>query len=217
MLMLSVFRNGTLQGQAELTGQGLRIGRGSENDIVLEDAVKRVSRLHAELRLDPDGSVTLTDLHSANGTWIAGERVASEALEPGVPFTIGPYRLMLEEFADGAAAEPPERLDDSNTAWSALPPPGATLRRMGDAIRTGSMFRVNHDSPLGMAFVAIGVCVLPIVSLGLFAPPALTFALGAACLAMSVVVLLFDLIVASFAALRIYRTLRSHVDQTHRG
>jgi predicted component of type VI protein secretion system len=146
VLMLSVFRDGTLHGQAELTAQGLRIGRGSENDIVLEDAAKRVSRLHAELRLEEDGAITLTDLRSANGTWIAGERIDTEALEPGVPFTIGPYRLMLEEFADAGAADypsegvaadpsvPPSLAQPAESMAQAPAAPGA--RRRGDSAKT---------------------------------------------------------------------------------
>jgi tetratricopeptide (TPR) repeat protein len=143
VLMLSVFRDGTLHGQAELTAQGLRIGRGSENDIVLEDAAKRVSRLHAELRLEEDGAITLTDLRSSNGTWIAGERIDTEALEPGVPFTIGPYRLMLEDFADSSAADftPDHVAGEPSIAPSlaqpadSLPqaPASAAARQRGDA------------------------------------------------------------------------------------
>jgi tetratricopeptide (TPR) repeat protein len=153
VLMLSVFRDGTLHGQAELTAQGLRIGRGSENDIVLEDAAKRVSRLHAELRLEEDGAITLTDLRSANGTWIAGERIDTEALEPGVPFTIGPYRLMLEEFADaGAAADYPSDsvpVDPSVAPSLAQPaesmaqaPAAPGVRRRGDTAKTQGPWKV---------------------------------------------------------------------------
>jgi tetratricopeptide (TPR) repeat protein len=122
VLTLSVFRDGTLHSQAELTVYGLRIGRGGENDIVLEDAAKRVSRLHAELRVDADGTVTLADQQSANGTWIAGEQIETVILEPGVPFTIGPYRLMLEAQPDSAAAE----TRDSIPA-PAVPPPGSEI------------------------------------------------------------------------------------------
>jgi tetratricopeptide (TPR) repeat protein len=148
VLMLSVFRDGTLHGQAELTAQGLRIGRGSENDIVLEDAAKRVSRLHAELKLEADGAITLTDLRSANGTWIAGERVDTEALEPGVPFTIGPYRLMLEAFADSGAADYPSQSAPEPSVPPSLaqpaesvvqePPPPAPRRRSEPAAAQGS-------------------------------------------------------------------------------
>ena len=142
MLMLSVFRDGTLHGQAELTVQGLRIGRGSENDIVLEDAAKRVSRLHAELRLEADGAITLTDLQSANGTWIAGDRVENEPIEPGVPFTIGPYRLMLEELTDAGAADYPS---DSLPVAAPIPQPPESVaqapapsgvKRKGDTTKT---------------------------------------------------------------------------------
>jgi hypothetical protein len=48
----------------------IRIGRGSDCDVVLADDT--VSRRHAELRLEPDGW-TLVDLQSSNGTFVKRE------------------------------------------------------------------------------------------------------------------------------------------------
>ena len=48
----------------------IRIGRGSDCDVVLADDT--VSRRHAELRLEPDGW-TLVDLQSSNGTFVTRE------------------------------------------------------------------------------------------------------------------------------------------------
>ena len=90
--ILSVYRDGVLYRQAELADAGLRIGRGPENDVVLEDSLKRVSRAHAELRLE-DGVVTLSDLHSADGTLVDGVPIASAELALGQSFSIGPYVL----------------------------------------------------------------------------------------------------------------------------
>ncbi len=90
--ILSVYRDGVLYRQAELADAGLRIGRGPENDVVLEDPLKRVSRAHAELRLE-EGVVTLSDLHSADGTLVDGVPIASAELALGQSFSIGPYVL----------------------------------------------------------------------------------------------------------------------------
>jgi predicted component of type VI protein secretion system len=182
VLMLSVFRDGTLHGQAELTTQGLRIGRGSENDIVLEDAAKRVSRLHAELRLEGDGVVTLTDLQSANGTWIAGERVAIEALEPGVPFTIGPYRLMLEEAADTAVAEdsqerPAAEISTAAARDSAAPPPATVPvpapKRKGDTTKTQGWKAAAGVMDLATRYrwaaLIGGIAIVAVAGLGIYA------------------------------------------------
>ncbi|MEU9128293.1 DUF1707 and FHA domain-containing protein [Kitasatospora sp. NPDC048540] len=55
----------------------LRIGRQTGSDLRLGDA--SVSRVHAELRLEPQGWV-LQDLGSSNGTYVNGLRVAGAVL-----------------------------------------------------------------------------------------------------------------------------------------
>ncbi|MFJ3583159.1 FHA domain-containing protein [Streptomyces sp. NPDC090127] len=52
----------------------VRIGRAPENDLVVDDLV--VSRRHAELRANPDGTYWIQDLGSHNGTFLNGARVA---------------------------------------------------------------------------------------------------------------------------------------------
>jgi hypothetical protein len=63
-------------------GAPLRVGRSKDNEIVLGD--DSVSHTHAELRTDEDG-VALVDLHSKNGTWVGGTRLA-----PGSPRWLQP-------------------------------------------------------------------------------------------------------------------------------
>ena len=66
---------GHLAGQLFLiTDQPLTLGRGSTNDVVLEDAA--ASRVHAELRRNR-GGVVVKDLGSGNGTYVNGKRVTS--------------------------------------------------------------------------------------------------------------------------------------------
>ncbi|HTG46618.1 MAG TPA: DUF3662 and FHA domain-containing protein [Actinomycetota bacterium] len=64
----------------------LTIGRLPDCDIVLDD--KGASRRHAQIR-SQDGTVTVTDLGSTNGTQLNGERVASRALSDGDRITVG--------------------------------------------------------------------------------------------------------------------------------
>jgi ABC transport system ATP-binding/permease protein len=82
----------------ELGRRGLSIGRGAQNDLVLDDPEKIVSRFHAELRPSGEGYV-LIDLNSQNGTWVDERRVDRVVLRAGVPVAIGPYRLVLDEAA----------------------------------------------------------------------------------------------------------------------
>ena len=56
----------------------IRIGRVPDNDIVLADL--DVSRHHAELRRNPDGSFEIIDLRSHGGTYVNGERITHKML-----------------------------------------------------------------------------------------------------------------------------------------
>ncbi len=74
----------------------LTIGRTPDNDLSLPDTL--VSRHHAELRLEPEG-LTLTDLHSSNGTFVEGARLAPNQprlLSNGAHFQIGPFLLTYQ-------------------------------------------------------------------------------------------------------------------------
>ncbi|MDV9187536.1 FHA domain-containing protein [Streptomyces sp. SR27] len=56
-----------------LPAHSIRIGRASDNDLVVSDLV--VSRRHAELRAHPDGTYWIHDLGSHNGTFLNGRPV----------------------------------------------------------------------------------------------------------------------------------------------
>lgn len=104
MARLVVLRGETPDREIELIRLPVRIGRGQQNDLVLEDHVKSVSRDHAEIRFE-DGRYVLVDLESQNGIWVAGNRVPYVALEPNVVASIGPFRLMIE--GDAASVTSP--------------------------------------------------------------------------------------------------------------
>ncbi len=69
-------------------GDAVRIGRGIDNDIVL-DAERTVSRQHAEFLL-ANGGWSVRDLGSQNGTFVNGVRVAGDMqLAVGVTDVVG--------------------------------------------------------------------------------------------------------------------------------
>jgi tetratricopeptide (TPR) repeat protein len=90
--------------QVDLADRDLRIGRDDQNDIVLPDSSKSVSRTHAELRFE-NGQYVLLDLKSQNGLWVGGRRVSRIPLEPGVPVLVGSYRLVLAAAPAEASTE----------------------------------------------------------------------------------------------------------------
>ncbi len=102
------------------------IGRGSQNDVVIED--DSVSTRHAVLEFD-SGGWRLTDLNSTNGTSIEGVRLAAEVPTPlpyGATVRFGGVRLHFRpvDEADPAAARaqyapppPPQRLAEQRTGF----------------------------------------------------------------------------------------------------
>ncbi|MEV0316229.1 FHA domain-containing protein [Nonomuraea fuscirosea] len=82
--------------------QVVSIGRAPENDIVLADL--RVSRRHAELRIDAGGH-EIVDVGSRMGTYVNGQRVQRARVTPDDLIGIGPssFQLVgdtLMEYAD---------------------------------------------------------------------------------------------------------------------
>jgi pSer/pThr/pTyr-binding forkhead associated (FHA) protein len=93
---LLVLRDQAVHRYVELGRRELKIGRGEQNDVILQDPDKIVSRFHAELRPEGAGYI-LIDLNSQNGTWVDAKRVDRVAMRAGVPVAIGPYHLVLED------------------------------------------------------------------------------------------------------------------------
>lgn len=94
MFTLTVYRGDRIVQELDLDGPEVRIGRNAENQVVLADDGKGVSRLHAIIRSE-DGGYLLIDNHSQNGTYVDGKRVKQAVLVHGQDFAIGPYRLVL--------------------------------------------------------------------------------------------------------------------------
>jgi pSer/pThr/pTyr-binding forkhead associated (FHA) protein len=95
----------------------LLIGRAAEADIRLED--RDVSRSHAELTIESDGTIRVRDLDSRKGIVVNRERVAELTVEAGQQLVLGNTTLALEHPADRPLAtimDAPEELSSSFTA-----------------------------------------------------------------------------------------------------
>jgi ABC transport system ATP-binding/permease protein len=91
----------------------LVIGRSPECDVVLSDDLL-VSRRHAELRPQADGSMMLLDLGSHNGTFVNGRRVEQGRVAGGDVVTIGHHSFRLH---GGALVD---YADSSQVAFAAI-------------------------------------------------------------------------------------------------
>ena len=72
----------------------LTVGRGLNNDIILEDT--RVSRHHAQLRYR-QRRFWISDLGSTNGTFVNGEQIEEKALRDGDLISLGGLELTYKE------------------------------------------------------------------------------------------------------------------------
>ena len=87
MVATVVGLEGALAGKRFTVGsQPITFGRDDENDVVLTSLL--ASRVHAELRPEADGYV-LQDRGSSNGTWVNGQQVTAQRLQPGDEMVIG--------------------------------------------------------------------------------------------------------------------------------
>lgn len=74
----------------------LTVGRGKDNDIVVDEPT--VSRFHASLTLNPRGEIIVSDLGSANGTFVNGQRITSaQVLRAHDELTLGSVPFTLED------------------------------------------------------------------------------------------------------------------------
>ncbi len=83
-----------------LEGERLVAGRDIGCDLPILDP--GVSRQHAEVRIDAQGEITVTDLGSRNGTWVNGKRVESARVKPGDGVAFGTVAFTLLDEADAA-------------------------------------------------------------------------------------------------------------------
>ena len=86
----------------------LTIGRADDCDVVLKDST--ISRKHAELFQDEDGNTFLTDLDSANGTFVNGAKIIGSVQLQSTDIvkignTVLPWRNYLRE---GNQVNPPK-------------------------------------------------------------------------------------------------------------
>ena len=97
LLLYSFRRQEVQQGTTyELDKPVTTLGRAPENDIVLTDEEKVISRYHATVRYS-DGSYTVIDNGSSNGTSVNGQSLdkqVSRTLQDGDHVTLGDYELV---------------------------------------------------------------------------------------------------------------------------
>lgn len=90
---LLVRTDGATPVQFDLGGALISIGRASDNDVIVDDAM--VSRHHCQLRLQ-HGAYSFADLGSRNGSFVNGQQVSQVALGPGDRIQIGETEIEFQ-------------------------------------------------------------------------------------------------------------------------
>ncbi|MGH8508126.1 MAG: FHA domain-containing protein [Gammaproteobacteria bacterium] len=85
-----------------ITASPWRIGRGKDNEVVVPDS--SVSRHHAEIIRNPDGTFAIKDLDSLNGLFVSDKKVRRSMLSSGCEIDIGDVRFTFA--IEGADVNP---------------------------------------------------------------------------------------------------------------
>ena len=128
-------------------GATLSIGRGTDNDLVLVDPSREVSKTHCRIETS-DGKFVLTDL-SINGVTIEG---SGEALGPGTRhtlasgdiFVIGSHRFAVDIVPDGGGG------DHTSASMPAMPSADPTAPRTVSHILDGASEGVEQRASGGV-------------------------------------------------------------------
>lgn len=133
----------------QMRGPSLTIGRGPENDVVLPDPDRMISKTHCVVE-NHNGNVVVVDL-STNGTFLNYGKVAlgrtATPLNDGDVLILGPYELVVQISSAAAWAEPLAPLADERVSFGnagAAPDP---YKLIDDAAPGGDFL----DSLLGSA------------------------------------------------------------------
>ncbi|MEU0189036.1 FHA domain-containing protein [Streptomyces afghaniensis] len=134
-----------------LHGGEIRIGRSADADVPLDDP--DVSRLHCAVTVSADGSVSVADLDSTNGTTLDGTRVGDRAVRfaPGALLRIGESALRL-----APAGGPGGRVDTTPDGEGHVRVPGAPGGAGADthalhSIPAGAAATASSSGPVGPA------------------------------------------------------------------
>jgi serine/threonine protein kinase len=104
--------SGPHKGRCLLVEEGapLLLGRSRHAETRLEDP--GVSRVHCEIELE-DGQVVVTDLDSAGGTFVNGQRITESVLRPGDVLRIGESQMRLHATGVETSEDAPTVVPDA--------------------------------------------------------------------------------------------------------
>src|SRR5215218_4222009 len=101
-LTLKVFKGDALVATKDYERDIIKIGRLSSAHLCLDD--EKVSRIHSVIEVAGDGSLSIIDMGSVEGTYVNGKRVNKGQLSFGDEIRLGATTILVENPAAYAAA-----------------------------------------------------------------------------------------------------------------
>ncbi len=101
-LTLKVYKGDELIATKEYDRDHIKIGRLSSAHLCLDD--EKVSRIHSVIEAGADGSLSIIDMGSVEGTYVNGKRVNKGVIATGDEIKVGNTTIRVETAAGAAAA-----------------------------------------------------------------------------------------------------------------
>ena len=152
----------------EISSASLRIGRSSSSDVQIPD--EELSRNHCMIEVSSDGALTITDLASANGTFLNGENIEgnTKPLKIGDEVSIGTSVFVI------TSPTSPSPTTSPSPSSSPSPSPNNSIdlgfggAKESDAASSGGDISDNvQKSSSAMRIVLLGVIAFLVVAIAL--------------------------------------------------
>lgn len=128
-LTLKVFKGDTLVATKDYERDIIKIGRLSSAHLCLED--EKVSRIHSVIEVAGDGSMSIIDMGSVEGTYVNNKRVNKGLLSFGDEIRVGATTIRLENPSAIAAANLAVAAASTDTTTEKNPVLGSTTAATG--------------------------------------------------------------------------------------
>jgi len=103
-LTLRVFKGDQMVTTKDYDRDIIKIGRLSSAHLCLDD--EKVSRIHSVIEVGPDGTLSIIDMGSVEGTFVNGKRVNKGTLAFGDEIKVGGTTIKVEKASTGASVAP---------------------------------------------------------------------------------------------------------------
>ncbi len=142
-LRLNVFKGDQLVASKDYDRDIIKIGRLSSAHLCLDD--EKVSRIHSVIEVAADGTLSIIDMGSVEGTYVNGKRVNKGALAIGDEIKVGNTVIKVESATEAAAtglhtvaetADEPTKIAQAVPAEAVTMPLAATVQAAAQAAPT---------------------------------------------------------------------------------